>query len=362
MDLLIGIELEDSWNLALEYLEGSMNGEYEIPPLTGKKTRRVEPLKFREVLFSLFGCQGLEAINIDTSTIVSELHKAHSITNAETLFKKAVNKELGHHSKQSNYLFIDPDAANLCLRDNLANQIHQEMENNLLSISVISSSGSIDISPLWRTEYGRVALCSLGIAGNQIDMQTLDMVLSVLPVSQKVRDKITKKRQTRNRRPALNEEYESLLTAMIDQDTTVLVQLGSRNAMPLMNYLLEESVDAFNSEHTPQKYSEIARQISNHLFIRCIDSILPFERMMAVDDHRISSLAIIALGNYYHESAVGILAELICTTKNDDLRNHAIRSLSRIKTKFPETKSILGKLIIGTYKDCNEIKRFLETH
>ncbi len=360
IDFLVGIELKDSWDVALDYLENSMNRDYEIPPLTGKKTRRIEPLKFREVLFSIFGCQGIEAIDMETSAIISKLHDAHSIANAEILFKKIVNEELHHHLKKSNFLFIDTDAAASCLENNLVNQIHQEMENNLSSISLISPSHSIDISSLWYTEYGRIALCTLGIPGSKADKETLDMVLSVLPVSQRVRDKIMKNRLTKNLSPPLNDDYQSLLKAMIDQDTMMLAQLGSRNAIPLMNYLLEESVDEFNSEYNSQKYSKITTQLSNHLFIRSIDSVLSLEKMVAADDYRISSLGIIALGNYYHESAVSLLAETICATKNDNLRNYAIQSLNRIKTKFPETKSLLKNLVDSIHKGCKELRRFLE--
>ena len=362
IDFLVGIELEDSWETALDYLENSMNKEYEIPPLTGKKIRRIEPLKFREVLFSIFGCQGIEAIDMETSVIISKLHDGHSITNAEILFKKIVNEELHHHLKKSNFLFIDTDAATSCLQNNFVNQVHQEMENNLSSISVISPSHSVDISSLWYTEYGRIALCKLGISGSKADKQTLDMVLSVLPVSQSVRDKIMKNRLTESLSPPLNDDYQSLLKAMIDQDTMMLAQLGSRNAIPLMNYLLEESVDEFNSEYASQKYSKIIMQLSNHLFIRSIDSVMSLEKMAAADNHRISSLAIIALGNYYHESAVSILTETICTTKNDDLRNYAIQSLNRIKIKFPETKAILKTLFSSIHKDCKELRCFLERY
>lgn len=362
IDYLIGIELEEGWNQSLDYLGDSLNREYEIPPLTGRKTRRMEPLKFREVLFSIFDCQGLEAINIDTMTIISKLHNAQSITNAEIFFKEIVNEKLQCHLKDSNLLFINIDGVKSYLDTNLINQIHEKMEENLLSVSLKSNSESVDISPLWYTEYGRTALCRLGIQGSHIDKQTLDMVLSVLPVSQTVRGNITNNMHARRLNPPLNDEYQSLLRAMIEQDIMTLAKLGSRNAIPLMNYLLEESVDTFNSEYTSQKYSKIAEQLSNHLFIRSIDSILSFEKMTRADDHRISSLAIIALGNYYHESAVIILAEILCRTKNSDLVNYASQSLRRIKSKFPETKPILKKLMDTMHNNCKPLRQFLESY
>jgi hypothetical protein len=72
-----------------------------------------------------------------------------------------------------------------------------------------------------------------------------------------------------------------------------------------------------------------------------LDSIQLLEGLAYHQDTRIATVAITALGNYYHESAASALIEILCKSKNREIVKTTTRAILNVGKKCPETIPVI---------------------
>ena len=84
VDLVARIEGEDGWSTALEFLISARSQKYISPLTMGQDRTCLEPLKYREMIFELLSCKGLEPVTTDTTTLLNNLDGESSLIDAST--------------------------------------------------------------------------------------------------------------------------------------------------------------------------------------------------------------------------------------------------------------------------------------
>ncbi len=348
VDLLSLYEQESGWDYALDCLMKSQNAEYESPLSTWGKSVPLEPLKYREVVFELFGCSGLEAIPLSHSELFDPLRDAPSFSSATTLFQKSAISSVRTLLERGNFLFLQLDEFPNYPRD-LLELMRSSLDRQLLQIVLPRIDSLIDITALWHTELGRRVLSNLGIMGTRISDSQLDVVLSVLPVLPSIRDAIASKiahtASTEWDSTQVFPDYNSLLAATINHDLLHLRHLGSKYGISTVNMITRNALDTYCNEETPEIYRLLLDCLNSHLAIRHVDSIPIFDEIISFGISRLILLAITALGHYYHKSSVITLCEHICTTKQKTHLESMKDSIFHIGKKFPELPLVLNEFL-----------------
>jgi len=341
VDIMAQIEQDEGWSSALDYLLKAQGQEYSSPMIVSKNETELEELKYRESVFGLLSCSGLEPVPIDTSDLLSELASENSLVDASNALVFKLEDLAVNQIKNNDTLFYD-FSENISISQNTIDLLQHIRSKKLKDISLEQDGSNIDINLLWHCEQGRIALANLGIRGNQISSETLSRVLSV------IQEPIPRS-ENQNTSPSSDDEYPSpsnimykeLLTHIIQQDIEGLGRLASRHALPTLNTLLDESISQYSETQSAAGFNVILQHIRAHVTVRAIDSVIVLEKAAKMTDNRVATMSILAIGNFYHESAASSLVDILCTNKKQEIIDTVTRSIRNVHKRCPETDHVI---------------------
>lgn len=361
-DIIINFETEQGWSATVSCIIKAKQAKYSIPLGYNQPKAEVELLKYREVVFETFGCAGLEPIPEKTEKILLEVATATSSTEAMGSFLDIVSSSAEKQIENGNDLFFDASDLNHRI-PKLAKQI-ESLQNRAINLaSVTQQNDSLLVENLWYTELGRRALADLGISGTVVSRSTYELVLSVIQVSPNTKQNLLKfKEESKDAkaftRPLLSSKYANLLDFIINQNAEGLRSLGSLHSILTLNYLLRCAIDDYKSTKSSQSYRKLLSLIRDHVAIRVLDSAILLNELAWESDPRLATPAISALGNYYHESIVSVLVNIICNTKTAIIRDAALASLGSVKKRCPEARSIVERALASECKYPSALRKF----
>jgi hypothetical protein len=359
LDLLATIEAKDGWETVVRFLIESARSTYSAPVGAGGSQRRIEPLKYREVIFATFSSAGLEPVNHDTVALLDELRGEESMVSATRTFAARVQNLAIEQFQSGDAFFFDLTSMSSSLPTNLidmAEAIHKKRMHELI-IPVIKKQAHL--KQLWYSEYGRMALAEQGVKGNRLLLSDLDSVLSIIQLRIGHRP-MTKEDDIRLEVPEVspaNTEYGNLLTMMISQDINGLGFLGSKHSLPLLNTVLESAVVDYQQDKSNNLFRRFVSCMNSHVQVRSLNSLATFERVMQLDNSRLVTPVTIALGNFYHESAASVLIELACRTRNKEIEAASITSIANIHRKCPEVEVVLDTALASECRNRGRLRR-----
>jgi len=349
VDIIAQIEQDDGWSTALEYLIKARNQKYSSPLTLGKNETNLEELKYREVVFGLLSCAGLEPVPVDTTTLLEELDSEHSMVDAARVLVRKLENLAVDQIRRGDTLFFD-FSENISISQETVNLLQHSRSRTIQGISIEQDGDTANINNLWHCEYGRLALAKLGIKDTLIDSDTLDRVLSVIqePIDSTNNTTASSNDEDIHSRPS-NMEYRKLLTQIIHQDIDGLSLLASRHSLPTLSTLLDEASSQYENSTTTADFKKILQCINAHIAVRALDSVIVLEKTSHMKNPRIATLAILAIGNYYHETAAVILVDKLCNSKNREIKETTVQSIETIYKRCPEADYVISRRLDG---DC----------
>jgi hypothetical protein len=359
LDLLANIEAKDGWGTAIHFLIESAKSTYSAPIGAGGSQRRIEPLKYREVIFATFSSAGLEPVNYDTVALLDELQGEESMVSATRTFAARVQNLTIKQFQSGDALFFDLASMSSSLPADLiemAEAIHKKRIHELI---IPVSRKQAHLEKMWYSEYGRIALAEQGVKGNRLQLPDLDSVLSVIQLRIGHR-LMTKEDDSPLEVPEVtptNAEYGNLLTMMINQDIDGLGLLGSKNSLPLLSTVLRSTVADYQQDKSTNLFRKFISCMNSHVQVRSLNSLAMLERVMQLDNSRLVTPVTVALGNFYHESAASVLIELACRTRNKEVEAASITSIANIHRKCPEVEVILDNVLTSECRNRGRLRR-----
>ena len=346
VDFLAIIEQREGWSGALDCLRKSFHEEYPIPMRSAGYRAPVEPLKYREMVFELFSCTGLEPVNCDTMILLDELEDEDSLVSATSRFVQRTEELAADQVASGDTLFFDfsdtrsPETMLL---------LEKARRTEARIVRDLVSRGMADLRQLWLTEIGRIVLSELGVRG--LDAEDLDGdVMFVLHALQErlppaeYEKPLPELIRPENERP-LNEFYRRLLESIINQDEEVLCAAGSRWSVPTLNVMLYSSLASYQTTESSDSYRQLIRNTGDHVVVRAPESVPTLSRLARLEDTRISTLAIAALGSFYHESAASVLIDIVCEAASKESVDASLSALYSIAKKCPEARRLVAETV-----------------
>jgi len=359
LDLLANIEAKDGWGATIQYLIESAKSTYSAPVGAGGGQRRIEPLKYREVIFATFSSAGLEPVNYDTIALLDELRGEESMVSATRTFAARVQNLAIEQFQSGDAFFFDLASMNSSLPTDLIEMAEVIHKKRMYELVIPVSKKQAHLKQLWYSEYGRIALAEQGVKGTRLLLSNLDSVLSVIQLRIGHR-LMTKEDDSPLEVPEVapaNVEYGNLLTMMINQDINGLGLLGSKYSLPLLNTVLESAVVDYQQDKSNNLFRRFISCINSHVQVRSLNSLATFEKVIQLDNNRLVTPIIFALGNFYHESASSVLIELVCRTRNKEVEAASITSIANIHRKCPEVEVVLDKVLASECRNRGRLRR-----
>lgn len=358
-DLLANIEARNGWETAVQFLIESAKSTYSAPVGAGGSQRRIEPLKYREVIFATFSSTGLEPVNHDTVVLLEELRSEESMVSATRAFTARVQNLAIEQFQSGDAFFFDLTSMSSSLPTDLIEMAEAINKKRMHELIIPVSREQTHLKQLWYSEYGRIALAEQGVKGNTFPLSDLDSVLSVIQLRTGHRP-MTKEDDSPLEVPEVspaNAEYGNLLTMMINQDINGLGFLGSKYSLPLLSTVLDSAAVDYQQDKSNNLFRRFISCMNSHVQIRSLNSLATFERVMQLDNSRLVTPVTIALGNFYHESAASVLIELACRTRNKEVEASSITSIANIHRKCPEVEVVLDRILASECRNRGRLKR-----
>ena len=366
-DLVASLEQESGWETVVRYLIRAGQSQYSSPLTTGPSKIRLESLKVREMLFALFSCSGLEPIDYDTLALLQLLEKEESFARASTVFDSHVTNMAKEHITNGNVLFFNISNHDSSGLEGYRDVIEKTRNSQISKMRLFRTGAFVNIEPLWYTEFGRYALSGLGVKGTRISLSDFESVLSLLQVSSHTRSRLKKTIESNETHDILtvesplNENYHELLVLTINQDIKKLCTLGSWHTVPTIIARTRMVLDQYKSDESSKNYHELITCLTNHLFIRSVESILVLEDILQLKNPRLTTLSALALGNFYHESAASLLIDVLCQTKDHNILHATNTALLNLFHKLPETtKLVFDKINSSTCTNIGHLKQIYQ--
>jgi len=348
MDLIAVTEQREGWSNALDCLRKASDKDYQSPMGTRHRLTRLEPLKYREIVFELFSCVGLEPVSCDTMILLDELEDEKSMVTATSRFSQRVNQLAIDQVSSGDTLFFDFSSILDSKRE--AASLLEEMRTAEIRMTYpMMQERDIELRLLWLTETGRRLLSELGVKGyehSEIDTGVLSVIQTILGRTWETANHEPNLRviRTKCEKPS-NSTYSHLLQSMVDQDEEGLRSLGSRYSLPTLDFMLYSSVTSYEKTESSDDYRRLVRCTGNHIAVRALDSVKTIAKIARMDDSRISTLAIAALSNFYHESAASVLIDIVCKTSTKEILDISLSALNSILGKSPEARHLLSRTV-----------------
>jgi len=361
VDIIAKIEEEGSWSTALEFLTKARHMKYSSPMTIGQDKTELEELKFREMVFELLSCRGLEPVSTNMTDVLKGLEDELSLVDASRVALDRLEQLVIEQIKDGDTLFFD-FSENISVSQETVNLLNQTRYNSLHDISINQSGNLINIEPLWYNEYGRVAMLNLGIKGNVVDAETFASVLSVLQAPSVVKTKLVEVPSLKDTKEHFwtcptNQTYNKLHTHLIDQNVEDLKILASRHSVPLLNTLLNEALSTYDNSSSADSYKKILDYINAHIVVRDIESVPVLERLSQINDTRIATTAILAIGNFYDESSASTLMNLFCNERNDTTIKAVTKAIENVYKKCPEADYVITSSINTDCRNRGSLKK-----
>ncbi|MFW9956878.1 MAG: hypothetical protein ACFFCT_02305 [Candidatus Odinarchaeota archaeon] len=353
LDIISSIEQDRGWPETLQHLQKAQNFSYSLPVGTGPLKIKVEDLKFREMLFSVLGCRGLEPIPVNTEEILTQMKDERSIVDASDSIRKYIESIARNQIETGDSLFFDSNDFDIQVSEDITQMIEQLKHKEVQGITLEQKNDSINVAPLWYCETGRQILSSYGIKGFIIGAKHLEEVLSVIQFPVVINNVNQYTAQQEQSKYPSNQSYRDLHNSIINHDDERLSLLSSRHSFSTLKSMLEETLDVYNKDSSSENYRQFLHLIHLHVKVRTLDSIQLLERLAYLKDRRIATVAITALGNYYHESAAIALVEILCKSKNREIVKTATNAILNVGKRSPETVSVIATALESstcTYK------------
>ena len=342
-DILSQIEQERGWKEIVSHLSKVPDFQYSLPIGAGPIKSKVETLKFREGIFSLLSCCGLEPATITTTDLLDYLKTTDSLVDASSEARNHLEIVITEQIQSGDLLFFDTSLFDSCISNSLAKEIDQLQREQISTILLTQNGNEYDIQPLWYNEIGRQTLSMIGIKGNQINQEQMDTVLSVIQVPVFIGDE-TSTIKSMMHEPS-NSSYLELLDSIINHDINNLCSLGSMLSYPILKAILEESLDHYITNPTSERFRTVLIGVNAHIRIRTLDSIGFLEQLAQSKDIRLATTAITALGNFYHESSASALVDILCKTKNQDIIKATTNAILNVSKRCIETGFVIVNVI-----------------
>ena len=363
VDTIATIESEDGWSTALEFLMKAQNKKYSSPIAIGQDKTNLEELKYREMVFELLSCSGLEPVTTDTTELLKELGTESSLVDASRAHVLRLEELTAEQIQTGDTLFFD-FSENVSVSQETMDLLTQVRSENIRRISLEQNGDLVNIDPLWYSEYGRLAMSTLGIKGSIVSSDVLDSVLSVIQVPTNIKSRIvdvpsfTDTEEDARFTPS-NSVYRKLHTHHIHHEVNELSSLASRHSVPLLNNLLDEASSTYEDSSSTEGYKEILDNIRAHISVRSVESVLVLEKSSQMKNTRIATTAILAIGNFYHESSAAILVKFLCTRKNDEIVKVTTKAIENVYKKCPEADRVI---IDSLDRECRNLGKLKKLH
>ncbi len=359
LDITAATERELGWPAALQLLKRAAEMDYSLPVSPGSCRTRLEPLKYREMVFGLFSCTGLEPVNIDTAALLSDLGGEASMVAASLHFSERVCQLAVEQITSSESFFFDQSLAISDCRPDMQLAFETMRDIELKRMKPVICGDTIDIASLWSTEIARRVLAELGVKGKQLPLSEA----TVLPVIQRMLG--TQSDWCNDSGPLGPREYATpsnclynlLLASIIDQDQEVLRSLGSRHAVLTLNALLDSQIAAYETTESSEDYRKLVYCINSHIVIRTEESVAILGKLAKMDDARVVTPAVVALSGFYHESAVSVLIDIACNTRTREILDTSVSALENIVKKSPEARYMIHITLRSGRPNRNRLKR-----
>lgn len=364
LDIVATLEHESDWSTALRYIMDVADREYSVPASFGKAQTRIEPLKYREMVFALLSSSGLEPVEPTTASLLQMLESYSSLAEASQAFLTHLNELAMKQIESGDALFFDLSNHPLQGSNEMIKLLESLRVKQIRSSILKRENGNVDITPLWFSEYGRTALAELGIKGQTTSNDQIDLVLSVIQVSPTIKRSIKIAEESETPKVShvepSNEAYKRLHLDIIDQNLDGLIMHGSIQSIPTLSIMLDTIVSKYMSSESSGDYRQLLQCINSHVAVRDLNSILVLERLLKTRNNRIISPAITALGNFYHESSALAIAELLCSQKDDSITELAIPALANIMSKCPEVIPAIKGTLDSDCKNKKPLRQLLD--
>ncbi|TFG97966.1 HEAT repeat domain-containing protein [Candidatus Thorarchaeota archaeon] len=340
-DLVSEIEQDRGWNAAIKHLTAARRFSYTLPIGAGPNKVQVEHLKYREMVFTLLGCSGYEPINLSTEEILSRLVKAESLIHASQILQAECESLVRNQIESGECLFFNPEYAVNSISKDIADILEQAQQEAITNLVLEKHEDTINVLPLWYNEKGRQVLSQLGIKGYEIDLETFDIVISVLHQELSTTESLEVISTRTPLVPPSNSLYEILLLSIINHEIENLSEMSSMQSYYTLEFILKDALDQYEKQPSSENFRIFLSLVSIHVRVRTPESIILLEELAHSKDTRIATTAITALGNFYTESAASALVDLLCTTKNREIADTSVRAIKNVSNSCFETKYIL---------------------
>ncbi len=365
-DIVSEMESSLGWEQVVAYLYQAVTKEYPTPFDLGQKNARLEPLKYREVLFELFSCKGFEPVDVDTGKVLDLASSESSLIDASRSIFQELKTKASEQIAECDVTFFEANTMDTDFPDDLQSLLSSALEKQIKEVRLEQRGHEIDVWPLWNTHAGLKALVDVGVKGRFIDNDSVSMVLSVLqssvPVSYTIQEVQKFARAPASRYPA-HEDYGSLLRSLMDQDILGLMNLGSRLAVPTLSYILSEQVSDYMERgmRTSETLRNLLRTVTAHTRIRSVESVIPLGNLCYFGEPHLTTPAIVALSNFYDQSAVHALAALLCTTASDAVVRETSKAIMNISTSCAEATHVLNQTLTQECRHPARIRKLLRS-
>ena len=360
VDIIARIEGDEDWSTALEFLMKAQNQKYASPLTMGHDKTDLEPLKYREMVFELLSCSGLEPVPTDTTTLLKELDNESSLIDASGALLLRLEELAIEQIRNGDTLFFD-FSENVSISQETVKSLNQVRSENIRNISLQRSENLINIEPLWYCEYGRLALLSVGVKGKVVNSDIFDSVLSVIQIPMTNETMILDVPSFTNLEDShaypSNSAYKKLHTHLINHEVDELSLLASRHSVPLLNTLLDEVSSTYEDTSSTEGYKKILNHINAHIAVRNVESTLVLEKSAQMKNTRIATTAILAIGNFYHESSAATLVKMLCSVKNNEIEKVMIKALENVYKKCPEADRVITDSLDTECRNHGKLKK-----
>lgn len=360
-DMLFQLEIEVGWDEAISYLLRVRDENYTIPAGIGPTEIAIEPLKYREGVFAFLSCQAMEPIPITTSEIIEVASESSSYSESVGRISEVTSRAAQSQIDSGDTLFYNPDDLVEFGNLDLLSSFHRKNLEYLRAASIQECAGRFYIGALWMNGLGLRALLEVGITGMTTDSDSLNTVLSVIQSWTDVQPSVksVSSMEVIELIYPSNKDYRTLLRGLIHQDSNILKTQGSRQSIPIANRILSDIVSQYLDSESSHDFKGLLDAMILHVRVRSIQSISLLEELANNSSQRIATSAIIALANFYHESAASALASLLCRTKDSDILQVTTNALLNMSRRLPEIVPVLKSIHDSTCDNPQRIRKIL---
>jgi hypothetical protein len=334
------------WEKVVHFLHEAVSSTYLLSFGMSPEGVPLEPLKYREILFGLLGCSGLEPTDIDTSEVLDVAADEDSLIDASHSVLRSILTVAQEQVANGDILFFGTDAIDSAIPQALVDRIMDIMKQQSRDVRVVERDGELDVSALWYTRGGLQVLSQLGVKGTVIDHDTLDVLLSVIqpPLSQTTPLRMEEGNNIVSSEFPTNDDYKQLLICIRDHNVDLMKSLGSQQAFPVMKAILDEAVSRYDKTESSEDYRHLLQVMGVHVRVRSLDSIPALNQLCHHSETRVASSAVVALASFYHESAAHVLGRHLCSARNSSMIDTLSNAILSIGHRCPEVNTVLQDL------------------